>query len=128
MMTPLIKQLEDNPNISVIKFSSQVRSNHRAMTLVVVPSLTAEQGATETLRRQARWWEGLVKICHFSRAPRMLLPEELDALQAACTAYCAAYREAYPNHPILTQKGHLIEMHLASIARRFGTVGIFGHR
>ena len=101
MMTPLIKQLEDNPNISVIEFSSQVRPSHRAMTLVVVPSLTAEQGATETLRRQARWWEGLglVKICHFSRAPRMLLPEELDALQAACTAYGAAYREAYQNHP-----------------------------
>jgi len=56
----------------------------------------------------------------------MLLLEELDALQAACTAYGAAYREAYPNHPILTHKGHLIEMHLASIARRFGTVGIFG--
>ena len=56
----------------------------------------------------------------------MLLPEELDALQAACTAYGAACREAYPNHPILTHKGHLIEMHLASIARRFGTVGIFG--
>jgi hypothetical protein len=56
----------------------------------------------------------------------MLLPEDLDALQTACTAYGAAYREAYPNHPILTHKGHLIEMHLASIARRFGTVGIFG--
>ena len=53
----------------------------------------------------------------------MLLPEELDSLQAACTAYGAAYREAYPNHPILTHKGHLVEMHLASIARRFGTVG-----
>jgi hypothetical protein len=63
MMTPLIKQLvEDNPNISVIEFSSQVTPSHRVMTLVVVPSLTAEQGATETLRRQARWWEGLVKI------------------------------------------------------------------
>jgi hypothetical protein len=42
MMTPLSKQLEDNPNTSFIEFSSQVTPNHRAMTLVVVPSLTAE--------------------------------------------------------------------------------------
>jgi len=39
-------------------------------------------------------------VGHFSRAPRMHLPEELGALQAACTAYVAAYREVYPNHPI----------------------------
>lgn len=65
-------------------------------------------------------------VSHFSRAARFLNDDELDKFEAACRGFGVAYRAAHPEHPILTIKGHLIEMHLATIARRYRTLGMFG--
>ena len=56
----------------------------------------------------------------------MLSAQELDDLEAACAAWGSAFRAAYPNHVILTPKGHAVEKHVVFFARLYGTCGIFG--
>jgi hypothetical protein len=82
----------------------------RAALEVIRAEIVKKHGAAKA----KKWFDRHVVVLkelgvvgHYSRAPRMRLLEELDALQAACAAYGGA-DEAYPNHPILTQKCHLM--------------------
>ena len=105
MMMPLIKPLEDNPHVSVIEFSSQATPSHRAMTLVVVPIVIAEQGATETLRRQARWWEGLVKISKIGpQTLKRVFQRSRDTYSEAARAAGVNRRQLTAEESVLVQK------------------------
>ena len=102
---PLIKPLEDNPHVSVIEFSSQATPSHRAMTLVVVPIVIAEQGATETLRRQARWWEGLVKISKIGpQTLKRVFQRSRDTYSEAARAAGVNRRQLTAEESVLVQK------------------------
>ena len=61
-------------------------------------------------------------IGHHIRHVDMLLTAQIDELRVAC----AEYGIAYPDHVVLTPKGHLIEAHIIPFATYFGTIGVFG--
>lgn len=50
----------------------------------------------------------------------------MNSKQAACAAWGRAFRAAYPDHAILTPKGHSVQKHVMFFARLYGTCGIFG--
>ncbi len=82
--------------------------------------------ADKFVQRHSAVLKELGTISHLSRAARFLTPGELDAFEQACSEFGRVFRLSYPNHLILTVKGHLIEKHMAKIARYYGTLGIFG--
>ena len=85
-----------------------------------------EAEANAFAARHSSVFKELAVISHLCRAPRFLTTDELERFEAACKNFGSAYRLAYPDHRILTVKGHIVEKHLASIARMYGTLGIFG--
>ena len=53
-----------------------------------------------------------------------LTPDEMIQLETACAAFGYAFRMAHER--ILTVKGHIVEAHLVSFARRFDNLGVMG--
>ena len=77
----------------------------------------------------------LDKIGALSRKVTMLTDSEIEELSHACETYGAAARASVPDclplpkslvRTRLTPKGHVVEVHLAAFARRYGTIGFFG--
>ena len=65
-------------------------------------------------------------VSHLTRKVDMLSAQELDELEAACAAWGRAFRAAYPDHAILTPKGHSAQKNLIFFTRLYETCGIFG--
>ena len=85
-----------------------------------------EADAAAFVQRHSSVLEKLAIISPILRAIRFLSPTELDQLEASCKKVAANFRDAYPDHRIVTVKMHIVERHLWRIARRYGTLGIFG--
>ena len=65
------------------------------------------------------------RICRLMRAPRMLSQSEINELTIICAAYGTAFRSSFPGK-FMTVKSHMVEFLVPKIARRFGSVGLFG--
>jgi hypothetical protein len=56
MLMPLMQKLEDNLNVCFVEFSSQATPIKRVMTLVVIPNVTVDDGAsTNTFGAQLKF-------------------------------------------------------------------------
>ena len=82
--------------------------------------------ATAFFDRHAQVLRHIHVIGHLSRKVAMLTAGELDELETACFEFGRVFRVSYPDHPILTVKGHTVEDHLIHFARHYGVLGVFG--
>ena len=91
-----------------------------------IASIHGQEKADDFYHRHLSVLTPLAVVSHLTRKVAMLSAQELDDLEAACAAWGSAFRAAYPNHVILTPKGHAVEKHVVFFARLYGTCGIFG--
>ena len=91
-----------------------------------ISEIHGQEKANDFYTRHFNVLQHLRVVCHLTRKVAMLTDEELAELEAACAAWAAAFRASYPEHTILTPKGHSVEKHVPYFARKYGTCGIFG--
>jgi hypothetical protein len=89
-------------------------------------SIHGQGKADEFYQRHSSILDHLSVVSHLTRKVEMLSAQELDELEAACAAWGRAFRAAYPDHAILTPKGHSAQKNVIFFARLYGTCGIFG--
>ena len=77
----------------------------------------------------------LVVTSRLTRKTDLLTDAEIIELDVACKGFGSAFRlvdakrtyeDSRHKKGTLTVKGHIVEMHVADYARRFGTIGAFG--
>ena len=82
--------------------------------------------ATQFYDRHVAVLAPLLVVSRLSRAVAMLSDQQIEGeLGPACIALPKALRASYPDHDILTIKGHLVEDHYMDFARHYGTLGVF---
>lgn len=101
---------------------------------VIADEMSKIHGQVEAdrfLQRFSSVFVHLATISHLSRTTRekvdrygRLTATEIGELEIACIGFGAAFRLAHKR--MLTVKGHIVEQHLVSVARRFGNIGIMG--
>jgi hypothetical protein len=108
MLMPLMQKLEDNLNVCFVEFSSQATPIKRVMTLVVIPNVTVDDGAsTNTLRRHARWWEGLMSIARLGTgALKRVFQRSRDTYSDAAAAAGVNRRQLTAEETVLVQKDY----------------------
>jgi hypothetical protein len=97
-----------------------------AMVRDKINELFGDDKATEFYDRHCGILRQLSIIGHHTRRVAMLSHDQIEELRVACSEYARLFRIAYPDHAVLTPKGHLIESHLVAFAVHYGTIGVFG--
>ena len=97
-----------------------------AMVRDKIKELFGDEKATEFYDKHCGILRQLSIIGHHTRRVAMLSAGQVEELRTACAEYARLFRIAYPDHAVLTPKGHLIESHLVAFAVHYGTIGVFG--